>query len=373
MKKCIILLGYLLSSSLLCARVMTEFSYDLANYAAQQGKWNKAQEALSSLLVDAHDRADILYDTGVTSYQTGDFSQARAYFSRAVEDNNTSDQLKVQAYFNGGNSCVALNELEGAVEYYEKSLKIDPENEHVKHNLERVKQMLEQQQQQKQQNQQRSQQQQDNQSSSQDDQNQKDNEQEQDSQHEEQKGEDQSNNQNDQQSNGKKAQQKSRGGHDNHRSKKDSSQNRKDHKDQKTSRGTEGNERKDEREQEQNARQHHNDEQWDREHDPQNKFHNTQSNQQQNKRQDRHTTPTSEKDQETPHPQDTNNQEKKQSMTAKKAGMPQINGDVSNAVQDPWLAYVLKKQEEKDKKVNKHLMEAKIKAHCAGEDGQNCW
>lgn len=41
-------------------------------------------------------------------------------------------------------------------------------------------------------------------------------------------------------------------------------------------------------------------------------------------------------------------------------------------INDKWLLSVLNNQEERDKVINKKLMEAKINQH-GGKDGQNCW
>src|SRR3990172_3006061 len=108
------------------------FGYDRAITAAQQGDWEKAKQQLRNLLVDSPDRPDLLYDAGVASYKTKDFTQAAAYFSRVTELNTASPALKEQAHFNLGNVDVELNKLENALKDYENVLSLNPKNDRAK-------------------------------------------------------------------------------------------------------------------------------------------------------------------------------------------------------------------------------------------------
>lgn len=137
-------------STALQASISTEWVYSRAVRALQNGQPKNAQQELSSLLIDNPDRADLLYDAGVAAHQLQEYEKANAYFSDAAEK-ASDEQLKKQALFNSGNSKVALKDLQGALDAYEQALKIDPNDETVKHNRDVVKQMLEQQQQQEQQ------------------------------------------------------------------------------------------------------------------------------------------------------------------------------------------------------------------------------
>src|SRR3990167_5374701 len=119
------------------------FGYDRAISAAQRGDWEMAKQSLKDVLINSPDRPDLLYDAGVASYKTKDFSQAAAYFNRVTELDAASTVLKEQAHFNQGNVSVELKKLEDAVKQYEKVLSINPGNEHAKHNLDIVKKMLE--------------------------------------------------------------------------------------------------------------------------------------------------------------------------------------------------------------------------------------
>ena len=333
---------------LLCVRISyAHFSYDLATYAAQQGNWKQAKEKLSRALVEAHDQVDLLYDTGVASYQLGDFTQANAYFCQAAAREDISTVLKEQAYFNSGNTCVALNELESAIEQYEKVLAINSHNKYAQHNLEQVKQMLEQQQQNQQDNKQNDSSEQNQPENSSDGSNE---------QNQEQRADNQSNNENNDQSapNDERASQSGQ------------------HQERKTESGADGKEREDEGKKQRQSDKAENNKKRDHENKPKKKSDNTQTQQQQNNVNNHNTTP--EKDELTSsHSQDRESQEKKQSMAAQAGVNSEAQKDISDKLQDPWLAQVLQKQEERDRQANKQLMEARIREQCAGKDGQNCW
>ena len=134
---------------LLCTQSATAlFTRDRAAYAAQKNDWKKADGLLKDLVTKHPDDSELLYDTGVSSFELKQFNKAQAYFKNAAQ--NATNELKQQAHFNCGNSCVELKQLQEAIEQYEAVLAINHEHEKAKHNLEIVKQMLEQEKQQQQ-------------------------------------------------------------------------------------------------------------------------------------------------------------------------------------------------------------------------------
>lgn len=146
----IVLFILLLCTHVSYASVATEYAYSKACASGQAGDWRDAQENMCNLIIDTPDRPELLYDTGVAAYRLQEFDKAKAYFDQTTKNNVSSDQLKKQAYFNLGNTEVALNNLQDAVNAYESVLKIDKDDEHTKHNLEKVRELLAQQQQQQQ-------------------------------------------------------------------------------------------------------------------------------------------------------------------------------------------------------------------------------
>lgn len=118
------------------------WSYENAVSYAQQGEWHEAQNQLGNLMRDFPDRPDVIYDCGVASYRLSEFEKAAVYFENVTHMEEAEKELKKQAFFNLGNTKVALNKLEDAVTHYQEVLAIDPNNEPAMHNVEKVKEML---------------------------------------------------------------------------------------------------------------------------------------------------------------------------------------------------------------------------------------
>lgn len=132
----------------------SEWSYSKASACAQRGDWSEARQRISTLLADTPDSPELLYDMSVVAYRSNEFEKAKLYGEHATQCARGNDILKERAFFNVGNTCVALNKLAEAVTAYQAALKIDPQDERAKHNLKKVQEMLEQQKKQQQNNQQ---------------------------------------------------------------------------------------------------------------------------------------------------------------------------------------------------------------------------
>lgn len=142
MKKVGIVIGALMAGSLNAA-VSSVLDYGKAIVMAQQGDWKNSQERLRNLIIDAPDRADLLYDAGVAAYRLAEHEKAAAYFDAAAHKDDGA--LKQQALFNRGNAQVALKKYHEAIDAYESVLKREPDHEPARHNLEKVRQLLAQQ------------------------------------------------------------------------------------------------------------------------------------------------------------------------------------------------------------------------------------
>jgi len=372
----------LLLVHLLPTRLSAGLDYDFASHAAQQGNWKQAQKSLSSLLVNSHDRADLLYDSGVVSYENGDIQEACAYFSDAAVCEGVSDELRERAHFNAGNTRVALDELEDAIEQYEKVLAINSTNKFAQHNLEKVKEMLkqkqaeEEEQKQKEENQQKSTQQDEKNNTSQENQETSHDEQEKNNQQE------QNNQSRDSQSDNNN--QNGESNLPDNGSSNESSQDcdEKDEQRQQAERGTDGKDRE-QKGSEQNRREQrdcsNNEDQGYRNNETSDKSKEQPHDKKHNKTENHNSTfeqqdiPTSSPD---IHSQNKHQDQKKQDIREKQLKSGNTTGknnpDAMNP-QDQWVTAILEKQAEKDKQANKKIMEAKIQRECAGKYGQNCW
>ncbi len=118
------------------------FGHDRAIVAAQHKSWHEASQRLNACLIEHPDNPELLYDAGVVAYRAANYKQAQGYFKRCLDVKPSDKALCEHAFFNFGNSCVALNELRKAIEAYEKALEIDAHDEHAQHNLKKARDML---------------------------------------------------------------------------------------------------------------------------------------------------------------------------------------------------------------------------------------
>lgn len=69
---------------------------------------------------------------GVNAYRKGTYEQAK----KAFESLNKTPIFLADAYYNTGNALAHLNDIEGAIEAYDKALKLDPSHQDAKYNKE---------------------------------------------------------------------------------------------------------------------------------------------------------------------------------------------------------------------------------------------
>lgn len=124
------------------------FEHDKAIALAQKGNLSQANTVLNKALVDDPNNGKLLYDAGVLSYKQNQFDLAYRYFSDAAKDSANPAILQEQIHFNLANTFAKQQNLQEAIEQYQKVLSLNPQNKKAKHNLEKVKEMLKQKQQQ---------------------------------------------------------------------------------------------------------------------------------------------------------------------------------------------------------------------------------
>lgn len=323
----------------------------------QQEQWKKAQEELAPLIVDNPDNAELLYDNGIAAYRLGEFAAAAAYFENVIKTSHVERDLQKQAYFNLGNSNVALKELQTAIKNYEEVLALEPDNKPARHNLEKVKEMLKQQQ-----NQQK------NSSDNKDKQkNSKQDKQEQENK-ESDKDENSSNGNSSEQHN--ENSQKNKEGAENNAL---SSSGNQSLKDRPSSRGNQ--------EKDKNADDN---KQGNEQRESNNKSADNNDEQQKNQRGDNHASSSRQ-----PHKQQQSsrnasspshpikNGQKEQGMQEGTIDEAHKEGAGAQAPQfashEKWMARMLAQQEKADTMAQKALIKTNIDKQLAGQDGQNCW
>lgn len=115
-------------------------------------KYKQAAGAYTEAAKQYPDRPELVFNAGASQYMAEDFEQARRTFQKVARD--ASVELKEKAEFNTGNTCMAQQETEAAVEHYKRALYLKPDDKRAKWNLEMAqrKQKQKRQKQQKQQN-----------------------------------------------------------------------------------------------------------------------------------------------------------------------------------------------------------------------------
>ena len=157
------------------------FSQDKGKTAYENGNYNDARLYYENILRSRENDNAAKYGLGVSAYKQNDIEGA---LSALKETTNTDDKvLASKSYYNLANILRESGEMEESLEYYKKSIVLNPEDKDAKINYELLKQTLKQQQDQQQQDQQQQdQQQQDQQQQDQQQQDQQQDQQQQDQQ-----------------------------------------------------------------------------------------------------------------------------------------------------------------------------------------------
>ena len=138
--------------------VNVSFSQDKGKTAYENGNYNDARLYYENILRSRENDNAAKYGLGVSAYKQNDIEGA---LSALKETTNTDDKvLASKSYYNLANILRESGEMEESLEYYKKSIVLNPEDKDAKINYELLKQALNQQQDQQQQDQQQQDQQQ---------------------------------------------------------------------------------------------------------------------------------------------------------------------------------------------------------------------
>ncbi|MEY2498304.1 MAG: Ca-activated chloride channel [Verrucomicrobiota bacterium] len=124
--------------------------------AYRQDKYSEAYQQFEKTLKEhpgTHATDKIQFDAGAAAYKMGDFDKALEWFSQSLLSKDPS--LQEKSHYNIGRTLEeradraktnekALTELGNAQSHYEEALKLDPNDERAKANLEEVKRKIEQ-------------------------------------------------------------------------------------------------------------------------------------------------------------------------------------------------------------------------------------
>lgn len=115
----------------------------------EKGEYEEALRQYSSALQEAPDRPELHYNIGGVKFRQEQFEDAAHEYNLAIQAEDPN--VAAIAHYNRGNTLVRAQDYERAIEEYKNALKINPDDEDAKFNLEFVQRLLQQQQQQQQQ------------------------------------------------------------------------------------------------------------------------------------------------------------------------------------------------------------------------------
>ena len=84
------------------------------------------------------EETDSLFKVGNAAYARGDFERAYNVYDGLVREGVTDASL----FYNFGNTCIQVNEPARAIAFYEKAIKLNPEDKEARHNLREVNKVL---------------------------------------------------------------------------------------------------------------------------------------------------------------------------------------------------------------------------------------
>ncbi len=108
----------------------------------REGRFAEAQKIYAHSDMDHPKDLRYRYNRGCADYQAGDYKGAMAAFSsvlRRAEDK----KIRFRAAYNLGNAAFKQGDAASAAEYYRQAIRIDPDQEHARHNLELALRKLE--------------------------------------------------------------------------------------------------------------------------------------------------------------------------------------------------------------------------------------
>jgi Ca-activated chloride channel family protein len=114
------------------------------NRLYNQGKYDEALSAYQKAQAEQPDLAELYYNIGNTLHRKEDYQGAAAETLQGLS--KADPDLRAQAYYYLGNSLYRQGQFAEAIAAYKETLKLNPDDQDAKHNLELAQQQLEKQQ-----------------------------------------------------------------------------------------------------------------------------------------------------------------------------------------------------------------------------------
>lgn len=105
------------------------------------GNFTEAEEIYRMALEENHISDKANFNLGNTNYNQEEFSEAERNFSR-VADMTRSPLIESQAHYNRGNALMSQERFAESIEAYKQTLRLNPNDEDARYNLEYARRML---------------------------------------------------------------------------------------------------------------------------------------------------------------------------------------------------------------------------------------
>lgn len=107
----------------------------------QKKDYESAISHFDSAIKDSHDKAEYHYNQGNAQYRLNHYDIAEKEFLLSL--NATDEEIRIKSLYNLGNVKFKQNDIKGALDYYEKALRIKPDYKAAELNRDFVKKQLE--------------------------------------------------------------------------------------------------------------------------------------------------------------------------------------------------------------------------------------
>ncbi len=111
------------------------------NRAYAEEKFDEANDKYRDAQVDNPESPIIHFNIGDALYQKRNYEEALKSYQSAVQKSN-DPQLQAQGYYNLGNTLFRMDKLQESIAAYQQALKLNPNDEDAKFNLEYVRRKL---------------------------------------------------------------------------------------------------------------------------------------------------------------------------------------------------------------------------------------
>jgi len=101
----------------------------------REGRFAEAEKIYARSDMDHPMELKYRYNRGCADYQSGDYKGAMAAFSSVLKRADDKE-IRFRAAYNLGNAAFKQGDAASAAEYYRQAIRIDPTQEHARHNLE---------------------------------------------------------------------------------------------------------------------------------------------------------------------------------------------------------------------------------------------